>query len=45
MEEKITRAELEATLRGNGVFSVREAKLVILETNGRVSVWKPAEQT
>lgn len=45
VEEKITRAELEATLRGNGVFSVREAKLVILETNGRVSVWKPAEQT
>jgi len=35
---KITRMEVEATLRESGFFDLKEVKLAILENNGKVSV-------
>ena len=35
---KITRMEVEATLRESGFFEMKDVKLAILENNGKVSV-------
>ena len=37
-EAKLTRRELDATLRQSGHFEIKEVKLAILENNGSVSV-------
>ena len=37
-EAKLTRRELDATLRQSGNFEIKEVKLAILENNGSVSV-------
>lgn len=35
---KITKLEVEATMRQNGYFDIKDVKLAILENNGKVSV-------
>lgn len=35
---KITRLEVESTMRQNGYFDIKDVKLAILENNGKVSV-------
>lgn len=37
-EAKLTRHELDSTLRQSGYFKIKEVKLAILENNGRVTV-------
>ena len=37
-EAKLTRHELDSTLRQSGYFEIKEVKLAILENNGRVTV-------
>jgi len=37
-EAKLTRHELDSTLRQSGYFEIKDVKLAILETNGTVSV-------
>lgn len=37
-EAKLTRLELDTTLRQSGFFDLHEVKLAILETNGKVTV-------
>lgn len=37
-EAKLTRHELDATLRQSGYFEIKDVKLAILENNGSVTV-------
>jgi len=37
-DAKLTRHELDSTLRQSGYFAIKDVKLAILETNGTVSV-------
>lgn len=44
LDERISQAELMTALRGSGCFRISDAKLAMLETNGRVSVWTKDDQ-
>lgn len=44
-EEKISDSELATALREAGCFAISDARIAVLETNGRVSVLRRGEQT